>query len=131
MKLFNEFFSIYNNKTEIDKDKNFLNGLRYKNIFELRKVKNNYLIDEMPILVPNYLLITYENLNKNPIEFLNLLKDKFNLVPKDDKFNIVKYYKDNKNKKYVPRKMTFSKNIIETIKKNLDLDIEKKIGYEL
>ena len=68
-------------------DRNYINGKRYKNIYELRYFKNKYLI-EHKYKVKNYLLIRYEDLKYNYEIILNLLKNKFNL--KKRMMNILK-----------------------------------------
>ena len=46
--LFNEFYSIYEDTlTEITEDRHIITKNRYKNIFELRNVKNDFLINDM------------------------------------------------------------------------------------
>ena len=64
--LFNKFYSIYEDTlTEIIEDRHIITKERYKNIFELREVKNNYLINEMKNNVKNYILIRYEDIRDN------------------------------------------------------------------
>ena len=83
--LFNEFYSIYENSSkEIMEDRNILTKDRYKNIFQLRYIKNNYLINEMPKLVKNYLLIRYEDLRDNYEVVLEFIGKKFNLKRKNN-----------------------------------------------
>ena len=101
--LFNEFYSIndeveilpklqtvlFNNKPQkvyrysvMREDLNYLTNKKYTNIFELRKLKNDYLMNEMPTKVKNYILINYENLLNNYEETLEFIKNKFNLTQK-------------------------------------------------
>jgi len=56
---------------EIMEDRHILTKERYKNIFELRHVKNQFLVDTMPKLVKNYCLITYDDLTTNFTEIMN------------------------------------------------------------
>ena len=58
----NEFYSITDDGSEIMRDRNIYTKERYKNIFEMRHTKNKFLIEDMPLLVKNYLLITHEEL---------------------------------------------------------------------
>ena len=58
----NEFYSIMDDGSEIIRDRNIYTKERYKNIFEMRHTKNKFLIEDMPLLVKNYLLITHEEL---------------------------------------------------------------------
>ena len=81
--LFNEFYSVYQNtENEILEDRNIITKKRYTNIFELRKIKNNFLINDMPKIVKNYLLIRYEDLRDNYDIILNFFFTKFNLKKK-------------------------------------------------
>jgi hypothetical protein len=68
---------------EIMSDRNIDTGERYKNIYELRLVKNKYLIEKMPNLVKNYCLITYDDLVDSFLDVMNKLK-KCGLKIKDD-----------------------------------------------
>ena len=61
---------------EILNDRNIYTGDRYKNIFELRYTKNNFLLKDMPKKVKNYIFIRYEDLKYNLDKVLNLLKKK-------------------------------------------------------
>ena len=80
--LTNTFYSFYIDKTtyqitgdEIMSDRNIDTGERYKNIYELRLVKNKYLIEKMPNLVKNYCLITYDDLVDSFLDVMNKLKN--------------------------------------------------------
>jgi len=82
LKFLNSEFKSFNNNKEIVNSRNIYTNAPYKNIFELRKVKMKFLIDDMPTLVQNYHLIKYEDLRNSFTLILNLIKDKFNLIPK-------------------------------------------------
>lgn len=144
--LFNEFYSVLdvNNisrsmlsfntfqSSEIinPKDLNYLNGNKYKNIFEMRKLKNNYLIHIMPYKVKNYILINYENLLYNYEDTLNDMQEKFNLTKKNDTFIKIKNYKKSNTYNYQKQRViTFNNNLIHTIWENLDTVQENSLGY--
>lgn len=104
-------------------DRNIYTKKRYKNIFELRHTKNKFLVEDMPKLVKNYLLITYDDLLNNFTYNMNLIKN-FNLQIKnniDFPLNIM-YYKKNKNKLYKRKKNIIVK---EKIIKKANLYYEK------
>ncbi len=91
------FYSIYEDNTEIMDDRNINTGERYKNIFEMRLVKNKYLIEQMPNLVENYCLITYDNLINKFVDTMHKLKTCGLKVKDNIDFPLnVKYYKKNK-----------------------------------
>lgn len=70
--------------SEIMQDRNIFTKERYKNIFELRKVKLEFLYDKMPLLAKNYILIKYEDLRDDYENTLNFIKNQFNLLTKND-----------------------------------------------
>lgn len=118
----NNIYSLFRGK-EIMEDRNIYTKKRYKNIFELRHTKNKFLVEDMPKLVKNYLLITYDDLLNNFTYNMNLIKN-FNLQIKnniDFPLNIM-YYKKNKNKLYKRKKNIIAK---EKIIKKANLYYEK------
>lgn len=127
----NKFYSIYNSDphNEIMEDRHILTNERYNNIFELRYVKNNYLITEMKKKVKNYLLIRYEDLRDNYNSVLQFLEKKFNLERKYEEFKIIDSYKGNNTVKFIKKNVTLRNNIIKLIKKNVNSEQEKDLGY--
>jgi hypothetical protein len=129
--LSNTFYSVdvKNNNEEIERmtDRNIDTGERYKNIFELRLVKNKFLIEKMPKLVKNYCLITYDELVGNFLSIMHKLRD-CNLKIKDNiNFPLnVTYFKKEKN--IIFKKKT---NIIpsDKIKKKI-IENKELIFYE-
>ena len=128
--LFNEFYSVYEDRPEeIMEDRHIDTKKRYKNIFEMRDVKNQYLINDMKGKVKNYILIRYEDLRDNYNVILDFLKTKFNLVPKNKEYITIDTYKGNNKKIYVKKNVTLTKKIINVIKKNINNEQEKSLGY--
>ena len=130
--LFNEFYSINPNNEEIMDDRHIITKNRYKNIFELRSIKNDYLINTMKNKVKNYILIRYEDLRDKYQMVLSFLENKFKLIKqnKDIKEYItIDNYKGFNNKIYYRKKIELSKNIIQIIKKNVDKNQENSLGY--
>jgi hypothetical protein len=148
--LFNEFYSVadeisvsnndtaflmnstpytYKYKTNLE-DLNYVTGQKYKNIFELRKVKNNYLVNIMPTQVKHFILINYEDLLYNYDRTLSDLKMKFNLIQTTKKFEIVTKYKKSETYKFVRQRLiSFPENLIKLIWTNLDVKQEASLGY--
>jgi len=119
-----------NNKVLIKEDLNYLTGKKYTNIFELRQIKNDYLMNVMVHKVNNYILINYEDLLYNFEKTMNIIKDKYNLIPKMDTFHQIKKYKKSKTYNFVQQRLImFSNDIIELIWQNLDVNQESKLGY--
>ena len=128
--LFNEFYSIYENSSkEIMEDRNIITQDRYKNIFQLRYIKNNYLINEMPKLVKNYLLIRYEDLRDNYEVVLEFICKKFNLKRKNNIFKKIDTYKGHNKILYYKKPLELNKKTIKLIKENLDKTQENNLGY--
>ena len=149
--LFNEFYSVldeqknklsildfgsnfnnYNNSTEIvnPKDLNYLTGKKYKNIFEMRKLKNHFLTNIMPRKVKNYIWVNYESLLYNYEATLNNIKTKFSLVKKTDTYVKIKNYKKSNSYNYKQqRAITFNNALLHLIWDNLDTNQEKTLGY--
>jgi hypothetical protein len=144
--LFNEFYSVLDvnniNRSMLNfntfqiseiinpKDLNYLNGNKYKNIFEMRNLKNNFLTNIMPYKVTNYILINYENLLYNYEDTMNDIQEKFNLIKKNDTFIKIKNYKKSNTYNYKQQRIiTFNNNLIHTIWENLNITQENSLGY--
>lgn len=127
--IFNTFYSVYSDNREIIEDRNFINKKRYNNIFELRKIKNNFLINDMKNKVKNYILIRYEDLRDRYDTVLDFLHQKFNLVKKNNNYVKIDTYKGNNNDPFFIKPITLSKRIIEKIKENVDKEQENSLGY--
>ena len=144
--LFNEFYSVLDTqnvkKNMLDfnsfqnseiinpKDLNYLNGKKYKNIFEMRKLNNYFLMNIIPYKVKNYILINYENLIYNYDDTLNDIQQKFNLIKKNNTFIKIKKYKKSDTYNYKQQRMiTFDNNLLHIIWDNLDVEQENKLGY--
>ena len=126
--LFNEFYSIDDNNNEILEDRNYENNERYKNIFEMRYLKNKYLIDHSK-KVKNYILIRYEDLKYNYINLLNFIQTKFNLKRLNENFIKINSYKGQGSKLFIENKIKLKNEIIKIIQDNLNNKQEKSLGY--
>jgi hypothetical protein len=127
--LFNTFYSVYGDNSEIIEDRNFLTKERYNNIFELRKVKNNFLINDMKNKVKNYILIRYEDLRDHYDNVLGFIQQKFKLVKKNDNYVKIDTYKGNNNRPFFIKPIKLPKRIIRRIKENVDKKQENSLGY--
>lgn len=133
--LFNTCYSVHkahDPKPIIEtKDFNYITKKPYKNIFQMRKLKNEYLISIMPIKVKNYILINYEALTNHYEYTLNTIKTSFNLNFKnpDTIIKVNKYKQDDKRTFISQKKIGLDKNILVTIWNNLDIKQENDLGY--
>jgi hypothetical protein len=129
--LLDEFYSVDNNKNIIKEDLNYLTKKKYKNIFELRFLKNYYLLRVMPTKVKNFILINYENLRDNTENVLDMIMTKFNLEKKSPVYKNISYYKKEKKSKYVKKSLKLSKITQLLCVKLLNLRQEQALGYVL
>lgn len=122
---------MYLQKDDVNKlDLNYLTNDKYNNIFEMRKVKNDYLLNVMPKLVKNYILINYEDLLFNYDETLNNIYKKYDLVKLNNEYIKINEYKKSDKYNFVKqRSITFTQQIINIIWNNLDIRQENELGY--
>ena len=128
--LHNEFYSVDKEKKELMQDRNYKTKKRYRDIFELRNLKNEYLINHKN-RVKNYLLIRYEDLNNNYQQTLQFLEKKFNLKRKnkDGPFIQIKSYKGLKEKPFKGNTITLKQQTIKNILNKINKKQEKSLGY--
>ena len=78
----NQFYSIYDEYsersdfTEIQEDRHIYEGRRYRNIFESRSVKLQFLLNDMPKRVKHYIFIRYEDLRDDFVSTMERIKAK-------------------------------------------------------
>jgi len=136
----NEFYSIYekpedikNKGYEIMEDRNFITGKRYSNIFELRKMKNEYFLNIIQNKIKNVCIIKYEDLRDDYQNTLNKLKTEFNLIPKNKNVEympIVKY-KGTYTALYKLKPIILNDDIKQLILESVDKEQEKILGYDI
>ena len=124
--LTNIFYSIIGD--ELMTDRNIDTGERYKNIYELRLVKNKYLIEKMPKLVKNYCLITYDDLVDSFLDIMNMLKNSGLKIKDSIDFPLnVKYFKKEKDILFKKKENIIQKEKI--IIENEELKIYEKLLF--
>jgi hypothetical protein len=123
----------YTHKYKVNtKDLNYTNGKKYTNIFELRRIKNDFLMNVMPNKVKNYILINYEDLLFNFNEVLQNIKENFDLIQKQSQFIKIKKYKKSDTYNFVQqRKILLPHNIVALIWQKLDKEQENNLGYKM
>jgi hypothetical protein len=129
--LTNNFYSVYENSDKIIlRDRNYTNNKIYSNIFELRKMKNYFLINIMPKRVKNYMLINYESLLYNYDYTLNFIKNIFNLSSPYTSYIKIKKYKKSDTYEFVKqRDILLPSSAIQDIWSNVYLPQENILGY--
>jgi len=126
-----EFYSLNYSNQEIMEDRNIYTKERYKNIFEMRHTKMKFLIEDMPKLVKNYILITYEKLMDEFNPTINEIRNMGLTIKKGVHRPLnVYYYKKSKNVKFEKNKKTnhISK---ERIIGNMNMYYEELLKYKL
>ena len=105
------------------KDRNIYTKERYKNVFEMRHTKLKYMIDDLPKLVKNYLLIKYEDLVD---DFENTMKriESAGLTPKSTTFTQIP--KDKPVRYWMHCKPC---RLLNVTYKDFIPEYEKKLGY--
>jgi hypothetical protein len=121
--LYNEWYSIQQSGDEIKEDRNFTsdrkNPAKFKNLFELRNVKNRYLSETMPIIAQNFVLFSYDSFLVNRDNYLNIIANRFDLKITG---KIPPPVKDKK-----PKEITSEHR--ELIDHNLDWSLENSLGF--
>lgn len=97
---------------------------QYKTIFELRKVKTDYLTKEIPKIVKHTMLIRYEDLVENPALVLEKLQSQFKLTRLDTQY---KLFTDS----VIVTSIIFDDETKDYILANLDSDQERLLGYDM
>uniref|UniRef100_A0A6C0B000 Sulfotransferase domain-containing protein n=1 Tax=viral metagenome TaxID=1070528 RepID=A0A6C0B000_9ZZZZ len=128
--LYKEIYSVNDNVSnlEIIEDRNIYTKERYKNIFELRHTKLQFLIKDMPKLVKHYILIKYEDLLTNFNETMNKIKIKGLNLKTEILTNTLLYRWD--------KSLWFDKSVTkpchisrEIVSSNINMLYETELGY--
>jgi len=123
-------YSIKNDGTEIVRDRNMHTNEKYNNIFELRLVKNKFLIEDMQQLVKNYCLITYDELINNFAEIMNGFKSCGLTVKDGIQFPLNISYHVHKGSTFVKKPNEISKETIyEAMGENKELLYYEKLLF--
>lgn len=77
--LTDQWYSVGDYQKENLQDRNFISNQRYANIVDMRNHKNMYLVEYMPKLVNNFILINYDDFLTNYDFHLQILSRTFNL----------------------------------------------------
>jgi hypothetical protein len=120
-------YSVNDNLTEIINDRNIYTKERYKNIFELRNTKLKYMLETLPRLVKNHVIIRYEDLLTNFKKTMLKLVKKGLIIRENITFPINSKVDFKYNTQYKPTKR---KTIpVSRIMENVDKVIERKLNY--
>lgn len=103
-------------------DNDYLTNKPYKNIFELRKYKLQYIQIFLPCIVNNLVVTRYEDLCIDPETLVTFISETFSINKTH-----YKYYKGTLPKLKAP--YLFSHNELDIINSNTDWETEKYFNY--
>jgi hypothetical protein len=128
----NEFYSVHAHDTneEVMTDRSMYTKERYKNIFDMRHSKLKFLIEDMPSLVKNYILIRNEDLVYDFKNTMNKIQKKGLLFKKNIHFP-VNYLIDVKTNKPFIKNTKLEYISKEKIKEKINMTYENKLYYDL
>ena len=133
-----EFYSIYeegfSKNQEIMDDRNWLTKERYRDIFELRKWKCEYMLNILPNQYKHFYFIRYEDLRDNYMETLDKIRvffDTSGLKCKktSNEYESVVKYKGTYNALYEKKQVMLSNTIQQYIQEHVDAQQENEMGY--
>jgi hypothetical protein len=133
-----DFYSIYeegfSKNQEIMDDRNWLTKERYRDIFELRKWKCEYMLNILPNQYKHFYFIRYEDLRDNYMETLDKIRvffDTSGLKCKktSNEYESVVKYKGTYNALYEKKQVMLSNTIQQYIREHVDAQQETGLGY--
>ena len=135
----NKFYSIYDDHyggvpngkfgKHIEKDLHIYTKKYYRNIFELRETKLKWMIETLPTLVKNYLLIRYEDLVDFFEETMTLLAEQGLPIKDNNSFPENHYNEKRSNMPYQKKtKIIITKGMV-VHNLNYNSFYETKLGY--
>jgi hypothetical protein len=136
--MFNEWISIYDKahhkldnfyNKEIMSDRHIYTGQRYKNIFELRRTKTKYLLDDIVNKIKHYYFVRFEDVQNRSVDIIHDIANSFNITIKNKLNIITKFSYYSAVRKQALDSHHLDKDIEEIAKANLDLEIEKRCNY--
>lgn len=126
----NEWYSEYNSN-EILEDRHLVTKERYKNIFEMRRVKHDYLLNTLKHRVKHMIIIKYEDLRDDYKNTLDFIRYKFRLNVKSHDYKDIIKYKGRGDALYCKKNISLSAVAIDLIKRSVDVNQERLLGYNI
>ncbi len=129
--LFSKVISINENKNnqEIMGDRHIYTGNRYQNMFDLRKVKSQFLLNDMPKRVKHFILIRYEDLRDRYEQTMSKICQQFKLESKTNQWIKVDQYQKSPSTKFRKKVYQLTDEIKKIINDNIDWQVESRLGY--
>lgn len=129
----NPFYSIYEEgelkNKEMMEDRHLITSERYCNIFEMRKIKNDFYLKTLPTLSKNIMIIKYEDIRDDYEKTLDKIANRFHLKKKLETYLPVTQYKGTYKVQYAKKPILLSNEIKKEIWEKVDKIQELEFGY--
>lgn len=130
----NEFYTIYEvaplkGEERMD-DRHIMTNYRYRNIFELRKVKHEFMLRELPQLVPYSMVLRYEDMREDYDNTLDRILERYNLERLENPYKIITQYKGTYTANYAIKPILLGSREQSHILNSIDREQEAEIGYK-
>jgi hypothetical protein len=130
----NEWYSVYDpiyDINEIPEDRHLITKERYKNIFEMRRVKQDYLLNKLKHRVKHSIIIRYEDLRDDYKNTLDFIRYRYLLDVKSSDYKPIIKYKGRQDALYCKKDVSLSVDAINLIKRSIDVNQERFLGYNI
>ena len=131
--LHNEFYSIHeiapfkgNEKME---DRHMITKERYRNIFDLRRTKQEFMLRELPKIVPHCMILRYEDLRDNYDATLDRIREQYDFERLHHPYRVITQYKGTYTAGYFKKPILIGSREQEQIWKRVDEAQEAELGY--
>lgn len=127
----NEFYSIHelppNKGSDILEDYHITEKRHYHNIFELRKTKNDFMLNTIPSLVSNFMMLRYEDLRDDFDKTLDIIKETLSLETRNETYKRIVKYKGTYFVEYAKKPILINPRYYEYINSKIDREQEYRI----
>ena len=118
--------------SEILADRSYITKGRFKDIFEMRHTKMNFLFHEFPSMCSNMIIVRLEDFQADFNQVLNTISNEFEISKKIYPFENLLHYKGNPTlPMYEKKELKLNKKEIDIIDENLNETWERVLNYPL
>ena len=118
--------------SEILADRSYITKGRFKDIFEMRHTKMNFLFHEFPSMCSNMIIVRLEDFQADFNQVLNTISNEFEISKKIYPFENLLNYKGNPTLPiYEKKELKLNKKEIDIIDENLNETWERVLNYPL
>ena len=131
----NEFYTIKeldpHKGEEWPEDRHLITKERYRNIFEMRKTKADFLMHTLPKLTPHTVILRYEELRENYVAVLDRVRHQFRLKQLNDPYTTITQYKGTYTASYFKKPILLGPREQAYILGSVDREQEEALGYHI